>query len=75
MTGPRTPDTAVRFQVTLDGQPPGGDHGGDVDAGGRGTISEPRLHQLIRQAGPVQERTFEITFLDPGVQTFSFTFG
>jgi thiol-disulfide isomerase/thioredoxin len=75
VTGPRAPDTAVRFQVTLDGQPPGDDHGGDADAGGRGTISEPRLHQLIRQAGPVRARTFEITFLDPGVQTFAFTFG
>jgi hypothetical protein len=35
----------------------------------------PRLHQLIRQHGRVTERTFEMTFLDPGVQTFSFTFG
>jgi len=33
------------------------------------------LRQLIRQPGPVTERTFEITFLDPGAQAFSFTFG
>lgn len=65
----------MRFQVTLDGQPPGDDHGGDVDAEGHGTITEQRLHQLIRQHGRVTERTFEITFTDPGVQTFSFTFG
>ena len=71
--GPQT--TAVRFQIRIDGQPPGDDHGGDVDAEGRGTITEQRLHQLIRQHGRVTERTFEMTFLDPGVQTFSFTFG
>jgi thiol-disulfide isomerase/thioredoxin len=29
----------------------------------------------IRQQGRVQDRTFEIEFLDPGVQVFSFTFG
>ena len=75
VTGPQTPGTAVRFQVTLDGQPPGDDHGGDVDAEGHGTITEQRLHQLIRQHGRITERTFEMTFLDPGVQTFSFTFG
>jgi thiol-disulfide isomerase/thioredoxin len=75
VTGPRAPGTAVRFQVRMDGQPPGDDHGGDVDAEGRGTITEQRLHQLIRQRGRVTERTFEMTFLDPGVQTFSFTFG
>ena len=38
-------------------------------------IREPRLYQLIRQKGPVKDRTFEIEFLDPGVQAFSFTFG
>ena len=34
-----------------------------------------RLYQLIRQKGPVEDRTFEIEFLDPGVQAFAFTFG
>jgi hypothetical protein len=46
-----------------------------VDAGGNGTAAEQRLHQLIRQPGPVAERTFEVTFDDPGLQAFSFTFG
>ena len=46
---PETPGTAVRFQVLLDGQPPGDDHGTDVDGQGRGTVTEPRLYQLIRQ--------------------------
>jgi hypothetical protein len=65
----------VRFQVLLDGEPPGPAHGVDVDDQGRGTITEPRLYQLIRQPGPVTERTFQITFPGPGAETYSFTFG
>jgi thiol-disulfide isomerase/thioredoxin len=72
---PAAPGTAARFQVRLDGQPPGEDHGGDADSQGHGMVTEPRLYQLIRQHGPVTERTFEITFLDPGVQAYAFTFG
>jgi hypothetical protein len=34
-----------------------------------------RANQLVRQSGPVSDRTFEITFLDPGVQAYAFTFG
>ena len=44
-------------------------------ADGDGTVVEQRLYQLIRQHGPVTERTFEITFLDPGVEAYAFTFG
>ena len=73
--GPATPGTAVRFRVLLDGQPPGAAHGTDLDRQGHGTATEQRLYQLIRQPGAVTERTFEITFLDPGVQAYSFTFG
>ena len=47
----------------------------DVDAGGNGTVVEPRLYQLIRQPQPIVDRQFEIEFLDAGVETFSFTFG
>jgi thiol-disulfide isomerase/thioredoxin len=65
----------VRFRVTLDGAPPGASHGFDVDADGRGSVQEPRMYQLIRQRGPVSDRTFEIEFLDPGVQAYVFTFG
>ena len=50
-------------------------HGVDCDPDGSGEIRKPRLYQLIRQRGRVQDRTFEIEFLDPGVQVFSFTFG
>jgi hypothetical protein len=30
---------------------------------------------VIRQAGPVTDRTFEISFAGPGIQAFAFTFG
>jgi hypothetical protein len=46
-----------------------------VDADGNGTVHDHRLYQLIRQKGSVEDRTFEIEFLDPGVQAFAFTFG
>jgi hypothetical protein len=65
----------VRFDVRLDGQPPGSDSGDDVDDDGAGTLLEPRLYQLVRQRGPVRERTFEISFLEPGVQVYAVTFG
>ena len=73
--GPGAPDAPGRFRVLIDGQPPGPAHGADVDDQGHGTVTEQRLHQLIRQPGPITDRTFEITFLDPGVQAYSFTFG
>jgi thiol-disulfide isomerase/thioredoxin len=73
--GPPAPGTPVRFRVLLDGQPPGAAHGADVDDQGNGTVADPRLYQLVRQPGPVTDRTFEITFLDPGVQAYAFTFG
>ena len=73
--GPAMDGRPVRFKVTIDGAAPGTDHGVDIDAGGVGTVSEQRLYQLVRQQGAVKERTFEIEFLDPGVQAFAFTFG
>ena len=36
---------------------------------------EQRLYQLVRQTGAITDRTFEIRFLDAGVQAFAFTFG
>jgi thiol-disulfide isomerase/thioredoxin len=73
--GPATSGTSVRFHVLLDGQPPGAAHGTDLDSRGNGTVVEQRLYQLIRQDGPVTEQTFEITFLDPDVEAYAFTFG
>jgi thiol-disulfide isomerase/thioredoxin len=68
-------ETSVRYTVLLDGQPPGAAHGLDVETDGRGEVREPRLHQLIRQPGGIGERTVEITFAEPGVQVYAFTFG
>lgn len=72
MAGP--PDGA-RFVLTLDGQPPGDEHGLDVDAQGNGRVDASRLYQLVRQRGTVRDRRIEIRFLDPGVRAYAFTFG
>ena len=72
---PPASEASIRFRVRIDGQPPGAAHGTDVDDQGNGTLTEPRLYQLVRQPDPVTERTFEVTFLDPGVQAYAFTFG
>jgi thiol-disulfide isomerase/thioredoxin len=65
----------VHFRVKLDGSAPGANSGSDTATDGSGEVREPRLYQLIRQKGPIQDRTFEIEFLDPGAQAFVFTFG
>lgn len=65
----------LRFRLSIDGQPPGIHHGSDVDAQGYGQVDATRLYQLVRQQGPVKERTLEIEFLDAGAQGYAFTFG
>ncbi len=73
--GPGADGKPVRFKVTVDGKAPGDAHGVDTDADGNGTVTGQRLYQLVREAGPVGDHTFEIHFLDPGAQAFAFTFG
>ena len=73
--GPAADGKPVRFQVTIDGKAPGASHGADIDADGNGIVTQTRLYQLVRQAGGVEERRFEVRFLDPGVEAFVFTFG
>lgn len=68
-------DKTIRFHVTLDGKEPGENHGVDIDAKGFGSVKEHRLYQLLRLKDKNGEHTFEIEFLDPGVQAFAFTFG
>ena len=65
----------VRFRITIDGAPPGAQHGADVDADGWGTLQENRLYQLVRQTGPIVARTFTIEFVDAGPRAYAFTFG
>jgi thiol-disulfide isomerase/thioredoxin len=71
----RARETAVPFRVLVDGEPPGGAHGLDVDEDGHGTLVQPRLYQLVRQPGSITDRTFEITFDAPGAEAYCFTFG
>ncbi|MFA1625520.1 cytochrome c biogenesis protein DipZ [Rhizobium mongolense] len=73
--GPGAAGKPVRFHVTIDGKAPGPNHGADTDADGQGTVMSTKLYQLVRQSGDVEERTFEIRFLDPGVEAYAFTFG
>jgi hypothetical protein len=63
------------FRVFLDGEAPGPAHGLDIDQDGAGVLTDSRLYQLIREPGPVRERTLEITFTDPGARAYAFTFG
>ena len=57
--------------MTVDSSAPGESHGAD----GEGAVTEHRLYQLVRQSGPIKDRTFTIQFLDPAVQAYAFTFG
>ena len=73
--GPSAEGSQIRFRVTIDGKAPGDAHGMDADAEGNGVVTTQRLYQLVRAPGTVADHTFEIRFLDPGVQAFAFTFG
>jgi thiol-disulfide isomerase/thioredoxin len=73
--GPGADGTPVPFRVLVDGQPPGDAHGLDVDQEGHGEVAQQRLYQLIRERGPIVDRTFKINFLAPGVEAYVFTFG
>lgn len=73
--GPPSPGVVVPFRVLVDGEPPRGAHGLDVDEDGHGTVVQQRLYQLIREPRSISDRTFEITFLEPGAEAYVFTFG
>jgi thiol-disulfide isomerase/thioredoxin len=73
--GPPARGTSVPFRVLIDGEPPDGANGIDVDEQGKGRVAEQRTYQLIRQQRPIADRQFEIEFLDSGVEAYAFTFG
>jgi thiol-disulfide isomerase/thioredoxin len=75
VAAPPAPGARVGFTVRLDGLPPGDAHGLDVDESGAGTLSEPRMYQLVRQRGAIRQLTFEIAFESPGARAYVFTFG
>lgn len=45
--------------MVLYGQAPGAAYGSDVDEQGNGTVTDPRLYQLIRQPKPIVDRRSE----------------
>jgi thioredoxin family protein len=74
--GPMVKGTSVPFRVTIDGEPPLGSSGFDVDGDGVGTLNHQRMYQLARQQKwPIVDRVFAIEFLDRGAEAFVFTFG
>jgi len=73
--GPASKGAAIPFRVYLDDQVADGAHGTDVEPGGRGTVTDQRTYQLIRQTGEIADRRFEIEFLDAGLEAYCFTFG
>lgn len=72
---PGVDERPTRFRVRIDGAEPRADHGVDVDAEGWGEVREARMHQLVRQSGPIRDRTFEIEFQGAGPRAYCFTFG
>ena len=63
------------FRVRVDGERPGSSHGVDTDEDGYGLLRDGRLYQLVRARGAVTEQTLQITFREPGVSAYAFTFG
>ena len=73
--GPLMRGIPLEFTVRLDGKPPNEAHGDDVNAGGKGVLTEQRLYQLVRQRVPVEDCLFGIEFVQAGAQALAFTFG
>jgi thiol-disulfide isomerase/thioredoxin len=73
--GPASGSASIPFRLYLDGHRVNGDHGTDADSDGQGIVDAQRTYQLIRQAGRISDRLFEIEFLDAGVEAYCFTFG
>jgi len=65
----------ISFRVLLDGVAPGSSRGVDVDEQGNGVLAGGRLYSLVRQDGPVLERTVSVTFAAPGARAHVLTFG
>jgi thiol-disulfide isomerase/thioredoxin len=65
----------IPFRVLVDGEAPGPSHGEDVDQDGNGRLRHGRMYQLVRVHDAVRERTFEISFVEPGAEAYAFTFG
>ena len=73
--GPGSKGAAIPFRVLLDGLPVGSNRGTDVGPDGRGVVDHEGTYQLIRQAGPIDDRVCEIEFAGPDLEAYCFTFG
>jgi thiol-disulfide isomerase/thioredoxin len=73
--GPASRGAAIPFRVYIDGQVAGEAHGTDVGSDGSGVVKDQNTYQLIRQAGRIEDRLFEIEFLGAGAEAYCFTFG
>jgi thiol-disulfide isomerase/thioredoxin len=73
--GPAAKGDSIPFRVYLDGQVANVANGTDVEPDGGGIVNEQRTYQLIRQSSDIQDRRFEIEFLDAGAEAYCFTFG
>jgi hypothetical protein len=73
--GPATGGGTVRFACLSTERRPALRTEATSTIRGFGTAGAQRLYQLIRQSAPVADHTFEIEFLDPGVEAYAFTFG
>jgi Thioredoxin like C-terminal domain len=65
---------ALGAMPVIDGRPPGAAHAKDVDDRGNDRATGQRLYQLVRQPGPVSERSFDSTLLGPRVHAHAVTF-
>jgi thiol-disulfide isomerase/thioredoxin len=73
--GPTSRAATIPFRVFLDGEAADDRHGTDLGANRTGAVTDQRTYQLIRQLGRIEDRRFEIEFLDSGVEAYCFTFG
>ncbi len=65
-----------RVRVSLDGKPLGeASRGADVGADSVVTVKEGRMYDLVDGRGDYGEKLLELTFLEPGVKCYAFTFG
>ena len=72
---PSAKGRTIPFRVFLDGEAAVGGPGSDLSPSGHGSLTDQRTYQLIRQPGPIAERTFEIEFDGAAVDAYCFTFG
>lgn len=65
----------VRAKVMIDGEQVAPDLAGtDVGSGGILEVKDDRLYKII-ESNVSAEHTLELEILDPGLKTFTFTFG